>query len=80
MGELLPIRAPRSVADAILLTNVAPTARHESMALRWIGAGMIEAAERFRRLQGRKHLPVLRAALAAHHAKQVAPARPSKVA
>jgi len=36
------------------------------MALRWTAAGMLEAAKGFRRLKAYKHLPVLRAALAAH--------------
>lgn len=41
------------------------------MALRWTAAGMLEAAKGFRRLKANKQLPVLRAALAAHHAKHV---------
>ena len=36
------------------------------MALRWTAAGMIEAAKGFRKLKAHKHLPALRAALAAH--------------
>ena len=39
------------------------------MALRWTAAGMLEAAKGFRRLKAYKHLPVLRAALAAHQSK-----------
>ncbi|MGH7749373.1 MAG: IS256 family transposase, partial [Candidatus Dormibacteria bacterium] len=54
--------------------------RDASMALRWTAAGMIEADKGFRRLQGRKHLPLLRAALAAHQAKQLTLERPSKAA
>ena len=41
------------------------------MALRWTAAGMMEAAKGFRRLKAYKHLPVLRAALAAHQYKYV---------
>jgi putative transposase len=41
------------------------------MALRWTAAGMLEAAKGFRRLKAHKQLPVLRTALAAHHAKHV---------
>jgi putative transposase len=37
------------------------------MALRWVAAGMIEANKGFRRLKAHKQLPVLRAALQAHH-------------
>ena len=43
--------------------------RDARMALRWTGAAMLEAAKGFRRLKARKQLPVLRAALAAHQAK-----------
>ena len=42
------------------------------MALRWTGAAMLEAAKGFRRLKARKQLPILRAALAAHQAKNAA--------
>jgi putative transposase len=41
--------------------------RNAAMALRWTAAGMLEAAKAFRRLKAYKALPVLRAALAAHH-------------
>jgi len=40
--------------------------RNAAMALRWTAAGMIEAAKGFRKLKAHKHLPALRAALAAH--------------
>jgi putative transposase len=40
-------------------------------ALRGTAAGMMEAAKAFRRLKAYKHLPVLRAALAAHQSKYV---------
>ena len=42
--------------------------RNAAMALRWTAAG---AAKGFRRLKAYKHLPVLRAALAAHQSKYV---------
>jgi len=45
--------------------------RNAAMALRWTAAGMLEATKGFRRLKVRKHLPVLRAALAAHQCKYV---------
>jgi hypothetical protein len=41
-----------------------------AMALRWTAAGMMEAAKGFRRLKAYKQLPILRAALVAHAAKQ----------
>jgi hypothetical protein len=39
------------------------------MALRGTAAGMMEAAKGFRRLKAHKQLPILIAALAAHHSK-----------
>src|SRR5262249_2695852 len=45
--------------------------RNAAMALRWTAAGMLEATKGFRRLRAHKHLPVLRAALAAHRCKYV---------
>ena len=44
--------------------------RNAAMALRWTAAGMMEAAKGFRRLKAYKQLPILRAALVAHAAKQ----------
>jgi hypothetical protein len=41
------------------------------MAVHWTAAGMLEATKGFRRLKAHKHLPVLRAALAAHQCKYV---------
>ena len=35
----------------------------------WTGGAMLEAAKGFRRLKARKQLPILRAALTAHQAK-----------
>jgi putative transposase len=40
--------------------------RDGQMALRWCAAGMLEADHQFRRVNGRLHLPKLRAALEAH--------------
>ncbi|MEF2554628.1 transposase, partial [Aurantimonas sp. A2-1-M11] len=40
--------------------------RNGKMALRWVAAGMIEAAKGFRRLKAHKQLPILRAELLAH--------------
>jgi putative transposase len=41
------------------------------MALRWCATGMLEADHQFRRANGHLHLPKLRAALEAHHNKNV---------
>src|SRR5438045_978703 len=43
--------------------------RSPSMALRWIGAAMQEAAKGFRRLKAHKQLPLLKDALAKNKAK-----------
>ena len=45
--------------------------QNPAMALRRTAAGMLEATKGFRRLKAYKHLPVLRAALAAHLSKYV---------
>jgi putative transposase len=47
--------------------------RDGTMALRWCAAGMLEAGHQFRRVNGRLHLPKLRAALDAHFNKNVSP-------
>jgi putative transposase len=47
--------------------------RDGQMALRWCGAGMLEAAKQFRRVNGFLHLPALRAALEAHVKGAVSP-------
>ena len=39
------------------------------MALRWTGAGLLEAEKTFRRLKAYRQLPILRQALDAHAAK-----------
>jgi transposase-like protein len=44
--------------------------RDGEMALRWCAAGMLEAANQFRRVNGFLHLPALRVALNAHIARQ----------
>ena len=41
------------------------------MALRWCAAGMVEAAKQFRRVNGYRHLPALRAALETEVARTV---------
>ena len=45
--------------------------RGGQMALRWCAAGMLEAGHQFRRVNGRLHLPRLRAALDAHFTENV---------
>jgi putative transposase len=40
------------------------------MAPRWCAAGMVEARNQFRRVNGHMHLPALRAALERHVAEQ----------
>ena len=47
--------------------------RDADMALRWVAAGMIEAAKGFRRLKAYRQMPRLRAALRAHQVKHAAP-------
>ncbi len=37
--------------------------RDGQMALRWCAAGMVEASNQFRRVNGHRHLPALRASL-----------------
>ena len=75
----LPIELRRSLACTNLIENMMGTLRRvcrnvkrwrdASMALRWTGAAMLEAAKGFRRLKAHKQLPVLRAALAALQAR-----------
>ncbi len=75
----LPIQLRRSLACTNIIENMNGSIRRicrnvkrwrdASMALRWTGAAMIEAANGFRRLKAHKHLPSLRAALLAHHAE-----------
>ena len=77
----LPAQLRRSLACTNSIENVMGTVRrvcrnvkrwrNAAMALRWTAAGMMEAAKGFRRLKAYKHLPVLRAALAAHQSKYV---------
>jgi len=72
----LPTDLRRSLACTNIVENVMGTVRRvcrnvkrwrsASMALRWTAAAMQEAAKGFRRLKAYKHLPALRAALAAH--------------
>jgi putative transposase len=75
----LPAPLRRSLACTNSIENVMGTVRrvcrnvkrwrNARMALRWTAAGMMEAAKGFRRLKAYKHLPILKAALTAHHAK-----------
>jgi transposase-like protein len=87
----LPQSLRRSLACTNIIENMMGTIRrvcrnvkhwrNASMALRWTAAAMQEAAKGFRRLKAHKQLPVLRAALAAHHAKLSQPAlEPTAVA
>lgn len=75
----LPAQLRRSLACTNGIENMMGTVRrvcrnvkrwrNVDMALRWTAAGMMEAAKGFRRLKAHKQLPILKAALAAHHAK-----------
>ena len=47
--------------------------RDGQMALRWCAAGMVEASKQFRRVNGHRHLPALRAALERHVAVETVP-------
>ncbi|MEF2559350.1 IS256 family transposase, partial [Aurantimonas sp. C2-5-R2] len=72
----LPTELRRSLACTNIAENMMGTIRRVTrnvkrwrdgkMALRWIAAGMMEAAKGFRRLKAHKQLPILRAALLAH--------------
>ena len=74
----LPAKLRRSLACTNSIENMMGTVRrvcrnvkrwrNARMALRWTAAGMMEAAKGFRRLKAYKHLPILKAALTAHHA------------
>lgn len=78
----LPTSLRRSLACTNIIENMMGTIRRvcrnvkhwrdASMALRWTAAAMQEAAKGFRRLKACKQLPLLRAALAAHHARHMA--------
>lgn len=90
----LPPELRRSLACTNIIENVMGTVRRvcrnvkywrsPSMALRWTGAAMLEAAKGFRRLKACKQLPLLRAALAERMAKTIPSnehlARPAKAA
>jgi putative transposase len=77
LGLPLPLR--RSLACTNIIENMLGTVRrvcrnvkrwrNASIALRWTAAAMQEAAKGFRRLKAYKQLPLLRAALVAHHSK-----------
>jgi putative transposase len=84
----LPMELRRSLACTNIAENMMGTIRRVTrnvkrwrngkMALRWVAAGMIEAAKGFRKLKAHKQLPALRTALIAHQdriaEKPVAPA------
>ena len=73
----LPAELRRSLACTNIIENMNGTIRrvcrnvkrwrNARMALRWTAAGMMETAKGFRRLKAHKQLPILRAALLAHH-------------
>jgi transposase-like protein len=75
----LPQSLRRSLACTNIIENMMGTIRRvcrnvkrwrdASMALRWTAAAMQEATKGFRRLKARRQLPLLRAALDAHHVK-----------
>jgi putative transposase len=75
----LPAELRRSLACTNIVENMMGTVRRvcrnvkrwhsASMALRWTAAAMDEAAKGFRKLKAHKQLPILRAALIAHHNK-----------
>jgi putative transposase len=75
----LPPELRRSLACTNIIENVVGTVRRvsrnvkywrsPSMALRWAGAAMQEAAKGFRRLKAYKQLPLLQTALAARKAR-----------
>ena len=78
-GSSLPEELRRSLACTNIIENMNGTIRQvcrnvkhwrdASMALRWTGAAMQEAAKGFRRLKAYRQLPLLREALIAHQAK-----------
>lgn len=47
--------------------------RDGQMALRWFAAGMVEASNQFRSVNGHLHLPTLRASLERHVARLSVP-------
>ena len=75
----LPAELRRSLACTNIIENMNGAIRRvcrnvkrwkdASMALRWTGAAMMEAAKGFRRLKACRQLPALRTALAAHQLK-----------
>jgi transposase-like protein len=78
----LPAELRRSLACTNIIENMNGTVRRvcrnvkhwrdASMALRWTGAAMREAAKGFRRLKAHRQLPILKAALTAHAARHAA--------
>ncbi|WP_136656239.1 IS256 family transposase, partial [Nitratireductor sp. XY-223] len=74
----LPLELRRSLASTNIIESMNSVIRqvcrnvkrwrNAKMALRWTAAGMLEAAKGFRRLNARKQLPILKAALHRHGA------------
>jgi putative transposase len=84
---VLRLRVPPTLARTLRSTNAiesmieicrehAKNVKHwrdGQMAVRWAAAGMLEAGQQFRRVNGHLHLPALRAALEAQVGKTVGP-------
>jgi len=80
------LKLPKELRRSLACTNIAENMigtirrvtrnvkrwRNGKMVLRWVAAGMIEAAKGFRKLKAYKQLPILRAALSAHHEQRAA--------
>ena len=80
------LKLPKELRRSLACTNIAENMigtirrvtrnvkrwRNGKMVLRWVAAGMIEAAKGFRKLKAHKQLPILRAALSAHHEQRAA--------
>jgi transposase-like protein len=72
----LPVELRRSLASTNIIESMNSVIRQvcrnvkrwrdAKMALRWTGAGMLEAAKGFRRLKAYKQLPILKQALLDH--------------
>jgi len=80
------LKLPKELRRSLACTNIAENMmgtirrvtrnvkrwRNGKMVLRWVAAGMIEAAKGFRKLKAHKQLPILQAALSAHHERRAA--------
>lgn len=77
----LPLELRRSLASTNIIESMNAVIRQvcrnmkrwrdAQMALRWTGAGMVEAAKGFRRLKAYKKLPILKAALEKHRDPEI---------